>query len=238
MAIARAWLVAVGAGLAACAGPQTRCPAGTSVARRIYGGGGETEWCHREDGTRQGPEARFYESGAKMVEGEFVDGAQSGVWRYYSSDGTVWREDRWDDGALVARKIDPRAARPDAFAPTSSGVIKLAAADPLLGRTARGRGGGVFEARYPDGKPRVAGRYDGDGLRTGTWRFWYADGRIAREVECDAGVRHGTFREWHASGAPKTEGSFQQGEPDGLWRRWDEAGRLTGAVDARAMVGP
>jgi antitoxin component YwqK of YwqJK toxin-antitoxin module len=234
-AVAAVVAIALGAG---CAGPHTQCPAGTGVTRRIYSGGAEAEWCHREDGIRQGPEVRFFESGAKMLEGEYADGAQQGLWRYYFNDGTVWREDRWDDGALVARKIDPRAARitgaaREPLARTSSGIFKLAGADPLLGRTARGRDGGLFEVRYPDGKPRVSGHYDGDGLRTATWRFWYAGGRLAREVDYQGGVRDRGFREWHPNGAPRTEGSYQEGEPDGHWRRWDEGGRLTGAADAR-----
>jgi antitoxin component YwqK of YwqJK toxin-antitoxin module len=214
----------------ACATPHTLCPEGTDISRRILSGGSEAEWCRRDDGVRQGPEVRFYESGAKMVEGAYLDGVLHGLWRYYFNEGSVWREDRWEDGALVAKRIDPRAARLsrrqlDALGPTSSGVIKLASADPLLGRAARQRGGGVFQSWYANGKPRMAGSYDGDGLRTGTWRFWYESGGLAREVDYQAGVRHRAFREWYEGGAPETDGFYLDGERDGAWRRWDPSGR-------------
>jgi hypothetical protein len=214
----------------ACAAPYTQCPEGTDVTRRILSGGSEAEWCHREDGVRQGPEVRFYESGARMVEGAYLDGVLHGVWRYYFNEGSVWREDRWEDGALIAKRIDPRAARlspeqREALGPTSSGIIKLASADPLLGRTARQRGGGVFETWYPNGKPRMSGHYDGDGLRTGTWRFWYESGGLAREVDYQGGVRHRAFREWYESGAPQTDGFYIDGERNGVWRAWDRSGR-------------
>ena len=55
---------------------------------------------------RQGPETRYYESGAEHVAGEYVDGTQSGVWRYRFNDGRNWRAERWDDGALVSKTID------------------------------------------------------------------------------------------------------------------------------------
>src|SRR5947208_12103537 len=77
IAIAAATLAAV----AGCATARTNCPLGTELARRIYSGGAEAEYCRRPDGIRQGPETRYFESGAEHVSGEYLDGAQSGVWR-------------------------------------------------------------------------------------------------------------------------------------------------------------
>ena len=46
--------------LGACATARTTCPLGTALARQVYSGGAEAEWCLRPDGARQGPETRFY----------------------------------------------------------------------------------------------------------------------------------------------------------------------------------
>ncbi len=218
--------------LGACAAPRTLCPLGTELGRYIYSGGAEAEWCRRPDGVREGPETRSYESGAEMVSGGYLDGAQSGVWRYRFTDGRNWRAERWDDGALVQTTVDPAvahlsAAELAALGTTSSAVIKTLSNDPLSGRQARQASGAVAVAHYPDGHPRAAGRYDAEGLRTGVWQFWFEDGRPAREVEFLAGVRERTVREWHPNGAPAVEGAYRAGLRDGRWRFWDPRGALT-----------
>ena len=230
----------------ACAEIQIVCPAGTGARRRVFSGGGEAEWCHRSDGVRQGLEVRYYENGARMIQGAYLDGARFGEWHYYPSEGPAWRRDRWEDGALVDKKIElpPRAANQrgvDVSAPTQSQIVSLGSADPVLGRTIRARDEELpaFAVWYPNGKPRVLGRYDREGFRTRTWRFWYEDGGLAREIMYDAGVRHGLFREWWAGGRAKTDGAYDDGERDGRWRRWDEAGRVVSdRTYARVMVAP
>jgi len=227
-----ALLCAGGLTLFSCATPRTVCPIGTELARRIYSGGAEVEWCGRPDGVRQGPETRYYESGTELVSGAYVDGAQSGVWRYRFNDGRNWRAERWDDGALVQRTIDPAVARMsaaelDALGPTRSGIIKLASHDPLIGRQARDLEGRIFVSYFASGRPRVAGSYDLEGLRVGIWRFWFEDGRPAREIEYLSGVRERGAREWYPGGGPAAEGGYLAGERDGRWRFWDERGRST-----------
>ncbi len=215
-------------GLALCTGacPASRnlCPADTSVARHVYSGGGDAEWCRRADGVRQGPESRIFENGVESAQGGYVDGAQSGVWRYRFNDGRNWRAERWEDGELLAVTLDPAVARMTpgelaALGPTTSGVIKLAAHDP----TAAGEGRQVI-LRHPNGGPRLAGAYDSEGLRTGLWRYWYPNGRLAREIEFAGGVRDRAAREWYENGAPAADGFYAGGRRDGRWRFWDTRG--------------
>jgi uncharacterized protein len=230
--------------LAGCAEVQVVCPEGTDVGRHIFSGGAEAEWCRRDDGVRQGPEIRYYESGARMIEGEYLDGVRQGEWRYYTSGARMWRRDRWEDGALLGKVIAPPRRGPDGafidvFEPTDSDVLKLASADPELERRLRSDELPVFAVWYANGKPRVLGRYDADGLRTGTWQFWYETGGLAREIDYDAGVRERLFREWHPNGQAKTDGDYSVGERDGRWRRWDEAGHVVSdETYGRAIVPP
>jgi antitoxin component YwqK of YwqJK toxin-antitoxin module len=231
-------LAALGLALAltGCTVMRTECPLGTDGIRRIFSGGAEAEWCRRADGVHQGPEVRYYESGERMIEGAYLDGVRHGEWHYYASQGSLWRRDRWADGALVDKRVDLPIGRPNAppvdpLAPTDSYVIKLASADPTLGRTTREDGLAPFAVWYANGKPRVLGHYDRDGLRTGAWWFWYEDGQLAREVAYDAGVRHRAFREWHENGRAKTDGAYLDGEREGTWRRWDAEGRLVTEQD-------
>jgi antitoxin component YwqK of YwqJK toxin-antitoxin module len=221
--------------LGACATPRTICPLGTALTRRVYSGGAETEWCHRADGARQGPETRYYESGAELASGSFVDGAQAGIWRYRFNDGRNWRAERWEDGALVQTTVDPAVARLtpaelEALGPTSSGVIKLASHDPVTGEDVREAIGATFVGQFANGRPRVAGSYDASGLRTGVWRFWFEDGRPSQEIEFLGGVRERAAREWHPNGAPAAEGLYLAGVRNGRWQFWDEQGHLTADI--------
>lgn len=215
---------------AGCATSRTLCPPDTTLARHVYSGGGDAEWCRRADGVRQGPESRLYENGVESVTGTYVDGAQSGLWRYRFNDGRNWRAERWDDGALLAVTVDPAVARMTieelaASGATRSGVIKLAARDAAAAAAVRS-----IAAHYPDGAPRLAGAYDVEGLRTGVWRFWHPNGRLAREIEFAAGVRDRGAREWYENGAPAADGFYAGGVRDGRWRFWDAAGRLVREV--------
>ncbi|MFL5305448.1 MAG: toxin-antitoxin system YwqK family antitoxin [Polyangia bacterium] len=225
---------------AGCAPSRALCPGETTVARHVYSGGGDAQWCRRPDGVREGPESRVYENGVESISGMYVDGAQSGLWRYRFNDGRNWRAERWDDGALLAVTVDPAVARMTpselaAVGPTTSGVIKLAARDPSAAAAVN-----PIVAHYPDGAPRLAGAYDAEGLRTGIWRFWHPNGRLAREIEFAGGVRDRGAREWYETGAPAADGFYAGGVRDGRWRFWDAAGsgrEITYATDA-GVVSP
>ena len=208
-------------------GPASRATS-TRAAQRRSGAGVPT--AHDK-----GPETRYYESGAELASGAYLDGAQSGVWRYRFNNGRNWRAERWDDGALIQMTVDPLVARMssaelEALGPTSSAIIKLASHDPILGRQARDASVAAFVGRFANGRPHVAGSYDAQGLRVGVWRFWFEDGRPEREIEFLGGIRERAVREWHPSGTQAVEGFYSAGVRDGRWRFWDERGRLTAEI--------
>jgi antitoxin component YwqK of YwqJK toxin-antitoxin module len=228
--------------LASCAHGQTVCPRGSTLARRIYSGGSESEWCHLEgDRIRQGADVHYYESGVRLMEGTYVDGVQHGEWRYFWNTGEMWRVEVWNDGELVEKKTVTRAVKVSAaqhseLGFTNSGIIKMGAYDPAVRRRQLEQDSHSFSESYPDGRPRALGRYDGDGARWGFWWFWYPNGRLAREVEYDAGVRHHGFREWYDNGHARTDGTYVSGRKDGHWRRWDAAGHRMKGEDFRDGV--
>jgi antitoxin component YwqK of YwqJK toxin-antitoxin module len=167
------------------------------------------------------------------MEGLYVDGVQHGTWRYYWNTGEMWREERWNDGELVEQKIITRAAKFSTsdrgeIGLSSSGIVRITAfeRDPMLRRRQLEQEARSFSDRYSDGKPRVLGRYDGDGARWGVWWFWYPNGQLAREVEYDAGVRSHGFREWYENGHARTDGAYVVGRKARRWRRWDAGGRI------------
>jgi hypothetical protein len=173
------------------------------------------------------------------VSGSYVDGAQDGVWRYRFNNGRNWRAERWDDGALVQTTVDPSVARMSAaelaaVGPTTSGVIKLASHDPLRAVDANGAPATrEVVLNWPSGRLRAAGGVDSEGLRTGVWRFWFEDGKLAREIEFAGGIRDRGARTWHPGGAPATDGFYVEGVRDGTWRFWNTQGQALPSVTYR-----
>ncbi|MBC8356720.1 MAG: hypothetical protein H8E66_32495 [Planctomycetes bacterium] len=89
---------------------------------------------------------------------------------------------------------------------------------------------------------------EGEDVKTGTWKEWYANGTVKFEGTFEAGTavdRHiwwhpngqkmlagtyesgaqeGRWTEWHASGMKQVEGNYLAGEKMGTWTTWSEEG--------------
>ena len=163
--------------------------------------------------------------------------AASGGYRF--NNGRNWRAERWDDGALVAKTIDPSVAR---LSPERAGSARARRrrTSSSWRRTIRARPRGARAGRrdlrralrQTDGRASPATTTP-TGCASGVWRFWNEDGKLAREVEYLAGVREHAAREWHPNGAPAVEGFYVAGEREGRWRWWDASGRSS----ARRRIG-
>jgi len=85
---------------------------------------------------------------------------------------------------------------------------------------------GNFETHFPDSEqPQTVGQYK-DGLKTGSWKTYYADGQIESDYEWDRGVQHGHELDWAANGQQICDGQNVQGKRFGKWTWWYENGNL------------
>lgn len=77
------------------------------------------------------------------------------------------------------------------------------------------------------------------GLKHGSVKRWYADGRPSAEGEFALGERQGTWREYHRNGALAEEAHYEQGQLQGLRRRFFESGRpsLEATYESGAATG-
>lgn len=57
---------------------------------------------------------------------------------------------------------------------------------------------------------------------TGTLRLWHVNGKLWREVTCQAGAEHGPFAVYGDRGKPLEKGELRKGERCGVWKCWDE----------------
>ena len=87
-----------------------------------------------------------------------------------------------------------------------------------------GRPQGPYQLRSGDGQLRIAGAFN-EGMRTGSFIFWRANGVREAHVPYDNGVRNGTVATWY-EGPPGREpvrhfeSAWRHGRRDGETRSW------------------
>ena len=99
-----------------------------------------------------------------------------------------------------------------------------------------GRAQGPYQLRDAAGQLRVSGAFD-EGVRTGSFIFWRANGLRAAHVPYDDnGVRRGTVAMWY-DGDPRREpvrhleSAWRHGRRDGELRSWYPDGRRRARAD-------
>ncbi len=63
-----------------------------------------------------------------------------------------------------------------------------------------------------------------DGLRHGSLKVWFPDGRLGSEMHFFEGLRHGASRTWWANGSPRTETLFVEDRQEGEAWVWYSTG--------------
>jgi hypothetical protein len=116
----------------------------------------------------------------------------------------------------------------------------LAGSDALTPSTQcrHGKPQGGYTLRAADGRVRVQGAYN-QGMRTGSFFFWSANGARTAQLPFDADVLSGTLSLWYdggGTGAParKLQAAYRSGKRDGITRLWLPDGRLQGEFDYQA----
>jgi hypothetical protein len=117
-----------------------------------------------------------------------------------------------------------------------------AGADALTPSTQcrNGKAQGGYTLRAADGRVRVQGAYN-QGVRTGSFFFWSANGARTAQLPFDADLLSGTLSLWYDSGgngapARKLQAAYRSGKRDGVTRLWLPDGRLQGEFDYQAGV--
>lgn len=85
---------------------------------------------------------------------------------------------------------------------------------------------GPSRAWYADGKQEFEGMYQ-NGLRSGTFTFWHPNGQVAATGEYRDDRAEGQWVWWHPNGQKSAIGRYENGLLIGEWRWWDENGKLT-----------
>jgi len=86
------------------------------------------------------------------------------------------------------------------------------------------------QAFWPVGLKRFDGQVDGDGERTGPWRFFYRQGRLRERGSYRDGLPVGSWTRWYTNGQRAETGertplpSGQASPRTGAWESWHANG--------------
>jgi len=96
-------------------------------------------------------------------------------------------------------------------------------------------GGWRYDGRYieyyaptSEGEPGAKfaeGSYQDD-QREGEWKFWHANGQVAKEVTYKDNLLHGSWLVYRKDGTTKRRESYQAGKPHGPWAEFSEDGKV------------
>jgi antitoxin component YwqK of YwqJK toxin-antitoxin module len=190
-----------------------------------------------KDGQRNGTATTWLPNGKILSQTTYQAGTPVGdVLEVNKTTGELARTGTYDDGRKATTKTayypgSTRAKKSEIsfLAPKS---VETAADDFWAVRAAKyGNEGedlrhGSMKTWFANGRPEMEGSYE-YGKRAGIFTFWYENGQIAATGEYKADVAEGTWVWWHANGQKSAIGKYTHGSYIGEWRWWDDAGKLT-----------
>ena len=85
---------------------------------------------------------------------------------------------------------------------------------------------GAWQHFDSQGNLEAEGSYQ-NGEKSGTWRYYFADGKLRRECRYNAeGKLDGAFKEYHETGKPDVEATYRAGQPVGVAKLFHPCGAL------------
>jgi len=84
---------------------------------------------------------------------------------------------------------------------------------------------GPYESYYPGGQSKEKGQYQNDQM-TGTWQYFFENGKTKEELTFANGVEEGPAKEFYDNGQLSASGQYKAGMEDGLWKFFFTNGNL------------
>ncbi len=160
-----------------------------------------------ESGNRNGKWKDLFPDGKTFAEGQYTDNRRTGIWKFYNSEGKIEQTGGYSNG------------RPD-------GLWKWFYDNGAILREEeyfQGQRDGAYTEYSPDSEVIAQGQYS-DGETNGDWK--YKSGDFTEEGKYIIGLKDGTWRSYYGDGRLKFKGNFVQGNPDGTHIYYYENGRV------------
>jgi uncharacterized protein len=185
---------------------------------------------YNEVGNKTGIWRELYDDQQIKLEGNYNNGKKNGVFKFYDRKGKLEKLEQYEDDVLI--EGEQSVALPD--------IRQEYYADGQLrasGSYRNGKKHGTFRIYDPRGMERISELYEQDqkmgegaldslGRRNGTWKLFYADGRIKAEGSYKLGLKEGSWTYYFGNGKPVQTGSYINDLPVGNWKWYYNSGQL------------
>jgi antitoxin component YwqK of YwqJK toxin-antitoxin module len=125
----------------------------------------------------------------------------------------------------ATKNLAKKAARP---APRAQRHHRRDGSLESVGRTVAGAKVGPWRFYHHDGKTlKATGRYDEDGLFTGLWKWFAANGALRQRGRFEKGEQVGPWKRWFGGTEQLCDvGRYVAGKRTGEWVFFDKKGRV------------
>jgi uncharacterized protein len=184
-----------------------------------------------KNGWRQGKWYLFWENGNTRIEGKYKDDKKEGYFKEYTEAGDLLRISKYQNDILQPEaeeimKLDIQ----NEYYPDGKIKISAMSRNGLLEGVMRtyDTAGVILEGFiYSKGVIIASGVVNEDGNRHGSWKDFYADGKLRAEGKYENGKQIGIWKYFYPNGQVEQTGKFNKnGKPDGTWKWFFENGSL------------
>jgi antitoxin component YwqK of YwqJK toxin-antitoxin module len=190
-----------------------------------------------KNGLRNGPATTWLPTGKILSQTTYEDGIPVGdLLEANKTTGELARTATFEGGRKVTTKTNyypgSQRAKKSEISYLAAKTVETSPDDFWAIRAAKyGAEGddlrhGSMKSWYANGKPEMDGSYE-HGKKAGTFTFWHENGQVAATGEYKADVAEGTWVWWHNNGQKSAIGKYTGGTLIGEWRWWNDAGKLT-----------
>ncbi|MFN8242051.1 MAG: hypothetical protein U0X39_15030 [Bacteroidales bacterium] len=194
-----------------------------------------------EAGNRNGKWKDFFASGKIQAEGQYTDNRRSGTWKFYNEQGKVEQNGSYnngrpdglwtwfyEDGSVLREEEYFQGLRDGSFTEFSRNGSRIA-----TGQYSDGERNG--EWKFSTSGLTEEGKYI-LGLKDGTWKSYYPDGRLRYKGNWVQGNPDGSHFYYHENGKVKEERIYDNGIRQKTWKKFDEEGNLVLSISYKDDV--
>ncbi len=161
-------------------------------------------------GERNGPFNYSYDSGEKMIEGQYKSGREDGEWKFYYESGQLSKIGSYESGL-------------------SFGEWKWFHENSLLSTIGSYKDGledGLWMSYYESGQPLDSSYYSGGRLNGMSYSF-YENGKFLNYGNFINNKKEGIWKSYYPGGNLLEEGFYVDGLENGTWTTFDSLGNQT-----------
>ncbi len=180
---------------------------------------------------KQGVWVEFYPNRVIKLEGTYVNDLKNGYWKYYRSDGSLIKVEKWIMGVLhqnarevakveIIREINPNTGKLD-----FKGAYRNGKPDGVHRKY--DEDGNVIESKiYDNGIVLFEGIIDEKGRKQDLWKEYYRTGELKTKGSYRDNLKVGNWVYYYINGEIEQKGDYLKGLANDIWTWFHNNGQI------------